>query len=236
MRDTLRPDDRIVWDEYVQLEVDGVRREAVGALQRFVDRLKSYSEDERRRFALLLVDAVRREGGSEFPIRHPLWNEVVLPVLLERYDRNEPGSARSLLRFRHQLHGGSACAEQIGDRDVSDWALVDQAITQEPNARDLRERWLAMRADWFEYAIHEVPSGVLLGQDGASVAGCDDLLAELSEFEVRAEALGVRDQHGEAIREWRYYFAGYREYLVHSEDYASFADFLSSHPMSAERT
>lgn len=68
----LREADRVAWRAYVALE-----------------RLKAYSPPEQRRFAEALLDGVGQRGTGPFTIRHPMWNEYVFPVLLERRDRRD---------------------------------------------------------------------------------------------------------------------------------------------------
>lgn len=47
----LREVDRAIWDEYVQLERDGIRREAIPVLARLVSRLEFYPPEVRSSFA-----------------------------------------------------------------------------------------------------------------------------------------------------------------------------------------
>ncbi|MDF1565707.1 MAG: hypothetical protein P1V51_21905 [Deltaproteobacteria bacterium] len=122
----LRDVDRAIWDEYVQLERDGIRREAMPVLARLVSRLESYPPEVRSSFAETLTEAVLEPPAQSFPIRHPLFDRIVLPVLIDNYDRNEVGSARVLLHFFHQIHGGGLCKESIGDEILSN--VVDQKV------------------------------------------------------------------------------------------------------------
>ena len=199
-------------------------------LVQLVARLESYPPHERSAFAQALAQAASEPSVPEIPIRHPLFDRIVLPVLVDRYDRNEVGSARVLLHFFHQIHGGRLCKDVIGERELSQGALLERAILQEPGARDLQLQWLDMARGWFEYATHEVPAGVLHGNDGATVAGCDDLLEQVDRFAARAATLGVAEQNQDSIAEWRYHVSGDRAYLLDRRRHGSFEQFLADHP------
>jgi hypothetical protein len=230
VRHALAPADRATWDEYLEQETAGLRRVAMPLLGDFVAHVEGYTEQRRVRLVRTLVSLARSDRPPRVSLRHPLFDRVVPPVLLNEYDRDEPGSARTLLDFYHQLHGGGLCDEVIGDRDLSYWTLLERAMKQDPDGRDLQEEWLAMSQDWFEYATHDVPTGVLYGNDGATVSECEDLLAHVDQFEERAKALGVAEDHAESVQEWRYYFAGYREYLQRRDEFESFERFLDAIP------
>ena len=229
----LREGDRPAWDEYVRLEREGVRREAISVLAQLVSRLEAYSLPERVAFVEALVGAAREPSASSLPIRQPLFGRIVFPVLIDRYDRNEIGSARALLHFVHQIHG-CLRRDAIGDRELYQVALLDRALVQEPGARDLQRRWLDVTREWLDYAIHEVPAGVLHGPNGATVADCEEMLEHVDTFESRADSVGIIDQDRESIARWRYYFGGYRKYLLEHGRYGSFARFLEDHPPPLE--
>lgn len=226
----LQEEDRAAWLEYVALERDGVRREANAALIDFVERLSAYSSAAQRRFVEALLDGVQQRGDRPFTIRHPLWNQYVFPVLLERWDRAGPGSARALLSFNSQIHGGGECAAAIGDRDLSEIALVERALEQEPDAADLKLRWLKAFEYRFEFAIHEVPYGILWGE-GATLPDHQRAVRTLDRFEAYTADVGLTARYAEDLAEWRYYFVSYCGYLESGEGYVSFSEYLAAHPM-----
>lgn len=226
----LRTEDRDAWRGYVVLEQEGVRNEAFRALLDLAERLKTYSPEEQRRFVEALLDGVGQRGNGPFTIRYPLWNEYVFPVLLERWDRREPDAARALLSFGNQIHGGNECRELIGDRDLSERALLERALQHEPDAADLKTQWLSVHEYHFDFAIHEVPYGVLWGE-GATLSDYQGALQTLDRFAVYAADIGLTERYADHLSEWRYYFEAYCGYLESCERYASFEVYLDAHPM-----
>jgi hypothetical protein len=75
-----------------------------------------------------------------------------------------------------------------------------------------------------EYAVHELPAGVLGGNDGATPRQCAEMLDDLDQFAEVCERLGL-DDHNEFIDGCRWHFEHYPHYLGrrrHSPDYATY--------------
>lgn len=231
IRKTLNPVDRWIWDNYLQFEIDRIRPEALLSLNQLISRLESYEETDRICFVLAVAQFVLAHGIAELPVRQPLFAKIILPVLLSNYDRGEVGSARALRAFSSLLYGGGLHDKAIGARDLSGLALLERAIHQEPDARDLKEQLLYAKEDKFEFATHHIPEFVLYENHVASASECEILLADLNLYEVLAKKLGKLESHKESIKEWRYYISGYREYLSRSDDFASFEHYLNANPI-----
>lgn len=78
--------------------------------------------------------------------------------------------------------------------------------------------------DWLTSAVHELPSGVLDGAGGASIAACAEMLDGLDVFAQRCERLGLND-HREFIEGCRWHFDHYGHYLGrrrHLADYETY--------------
>jgi hypothetical protein len=184
----------VLWDEYVRLERLGLRAEALDKVRSVVASVRVYPALDRGAFADAIVATVASAGSTTMPLRQPLIEGVVLPHLLERHDEDERGSARALLAVVDQLDSAS-CRQMAGERNLSRGALLEHALVQEPEAHDLRVRWLEHAASSFAYALHELPAGVLYGMDGASIAECEELLEELDGADRRAIAWGLVDRY-----------------------------------------
>lgn len=227
VRETIKHADRILWDEYVNLEFDRVRSAAMQALNLLVDRISKYSLSERTSFVLALTKHVVVHSTELLPVRHPLFAEIVLPILLNNYDRKEPGSAQGLLAFYSVLHGGRLCETMIGARNLSELALLDRAIQEEPNNDKLKVMWLTAQEYWLSFATHEVPSGVLYENETATVAQCLELMRDVDQYEAYAKQIGAFETQHHKIEEWKYYISKYRDFLECSNRSINFKDYLS---------
>jgi hypothetical protein len=65
---------------------------------------------------------------------------------------------------------------------------------------------------WLEYAVHELPAGVLWGADGATPEECAEMVDGLDEFAEVCDPLGLTD-HAEFIEGCRWHFDPYPHYL-----------------------
>ena len=81
----------------------------------------------------------------------------------------------------------------------------------------------------FEYSLHELPSGVLYGQDGATAEECSEMISELKDYEGLCAELGAEDDDRDIIEEASYYIPAYRDYLIHRGAYSSFATYIETH-------
>ncbi|MCF0093924.1 hypothetical protein [Micromonospora sp. MH99] len=77
---------------------------------------------------------------------------------------------------------------------------------------------------WLDYAVHELPAGVLYGPDGATSGQCAEMLVALNEFAGVCARLWL-DDHAEFIEACRWHFDHYPHYLGrrrHFRDYATY--------------
>lgn len=75
-----------------------------------------------------------------------------------------------------------------------------------------------------DFSIHEVPWGVLFGNNRANIEETKELLLELAEFEEISKKL-ARDSE-ELISEARFYYNSWIEYLERKPEFKNFVEFL----------
>jgi hypothetical protein len=95
---------------------------------------------------------------------------------------------------------------------------VTAAETDRDRARYWHDR------DWLTAALHELPSGVLDGTDGASASACHEMLAGLEEFARLCTRLGL-DDHQEFIRGCRWHLERYPHYLSRRRHFANYESY-----------
>ncbi|WP_277208952.1 hypothetical protein [Isoptericola croceus] len=79
--------------------------------------------------------------------------------------------------------------------------------------------------DWIDYAIHELPSGVLWGANGATPAQCAEMLSDLDAFAGICARLGL-DDHTEFIEACRWHFDHYPHYLGRRRHFVDYATYI----------
>src|SRR5262245_39651600 len=100
---TLSPSTLTLLEEYQRAERDNGQSAARELLDQFIDALSSEARDIQTRLALDYAAAVA-DRNIEFPVRQPLFQRVLLPVLADGVLHDEPGCARWLAHFESLLY------------------------------------------------------------------------------------------------------------------------------------
>lgn len=79
--------------------------------------------------------------------------------------------------------------------------------------------------DWIDYAVHELPSGVLWGPDAASPAQCAEMLSDLDAFALVCARPGF-DDHTEYIEACRWHFDHYPHYLDRRRHFVDYETYI----------
>ena len=218
-----------LWRRYVGLEAAGRRREAMDSLKLFIAEITPLSGMQCESFAGRVAAALAANRSAQFAVREPLFAAVIAPLLVRMWDSHDPRAARWLLAFDGSYRYRPASLAVWGDRDITPESIIARGLEHEPDARDLHARWVSLLAADFQYAVHEVPAGVLAGNRVATIEQCEEYLRDLAEFERRVELLGERERWQTKVEWWRRCFAGYRSYLQQRERWENFGAYLAHH-------
>jgi hypothetical protein len=216
------------WREFVENENWQCTRVAQMALDNFVKEFKNYPKNVRSKWVHALVDKEVR-GLNSFKIRHPLFREIVLPILLEDYDNNVANSAKNLLYFYYLIHGGNLCADIIKDYSLDQYTLINRAIMQDPSDKSLRLQRIKLFIDLLEYELHELPHGVLFGHGFASIDECSLLLKHVDNISVWIEEEGLTHSYNDLITTAKVHINGYQDFLKNLDKYKSYEHYISVH-------
>jgi hypothetical protein len=223
----LDPETMLLWNEYLAGERVRIRQESLLALERFSEALLRLSPEVWQPWARELAKSVVDEN-QDIPIRLPLFRLVIFPALRSGLDQSIPGSARWLAGFAQALYKSPSCYEQLPENERSEYGLLLRAIHDDPTDIRAKKRLLILMRSRFDYVLHELPCGVLYGQDGATVEQCDELLAELSDYERLAKEIGLEDWDRRLIAQARFHVPAYKSYLLHLDNYASYEQYLAA--------
>jgi hypothetical protein len=224
----LTDDQRKLWEDYKTAEGRTLRAEKLRALNVFLDALVISPQADWFPWARSIAEQVV-DHGLNFVIRRPLFERAVFPALLAGYQARLPGSARWLAGLADHLRRNPQYREQLQPDEATELGLLWAAIRHDPADRRSRLRVIDKVANRLRFSIHEVPSGLLYDMDGASPEQCVELEEELEEFCRLVEREGMHERYAELIHACRLHFRAYRDYLLHREDYESYAAYLSEH-------
>jgi hypothetical protein len=223
----LTADQRKLWEAYEAAEGRAPRAEKLRALDAFLDVLETSPPVEWYSWARSIAEGVV-DHGVNLVIRRPLFERAVFPALLAGFHAGLPGSARWLAGLSQHLLHSPGCREKLPGGGT-ELGLLWAAVNHDSGDRLSRIRLIEKIADRLRYSIHEVPSGVLYGMDGASPEQCQELEAELEEFCRLVAQEKLQERYAELVGACRHHFRGYRDYLLHREMYESYAAYLSQH-------
>lgn len=158
---------------------------------------------------------------KDITIRQQLYKHLIYPVLSEQVEQNNVNAIKELLKLDQHLVSYQGYTK---DYTYSSWQLLEKALAISPNDNDLLELYERKTRKYLNYTLHEIPTGVLYGADGATIEECDDLIKEIEKYEILCSKL-QRDE-SELIQECKYYYPAYKNYLSVFKNYRNFNDYL----------
>jgi hypothetical protein len=224
----LTPQQSALWAAYLHAEARAPRGQKLAALVAFLDALAASRDVDWHPWAR---DLARRvvDGGEDLVIRTPLFERAVFPALLAGHRESLPGCARWLAGLAQHLYRCPACLSQLPAGVQSEFGLLRAAVRVDPTDHVSRRRLIDHIAGRLKHSLHELPSGVLYGMDGATPDECLELQAELDEFESLL-GVGPGPDYRSLVTDCRFHFRAYRAFLLSREPYGTYAEYLARHP------
>jgi len=223
----LPPEAERLWRDYVEAERIRIRPEYLSSLNHFIEALLPLPTAVWHPWARQLAQRIVEEDG-EPPVRMPLFYSVIFPALRAGIESSSPGSARWLAGLAQHLYKSPQCAEQLPENLRHESGLLKQAIKDDPNDLRAKTQLLDLMRDRFEYVLHELPAGVLYGQNGATREQCIDLLVELADYIELAREIGETEEDRELISSARFHITAYRQYLSELGRHQNYEAFLAT--------
>ena len=213
------------WKKYCQAEHDNIRSVLLVELEQFISLLLQSEPAEYKNWVYDLSAKVIDEDNN-FPVRMPLFEKVILPILWDGCNNNVSGCARWLAGFNQQIYKSKSIQNILG-KNFSEIYFLKLAIKHDPFDSLAKKKLILALASQLEYSIHEIPAGVLWGNDGASIHQCTLLKEELLDFKALVLDYGISEQYKELIEECFLHFTEYPKYLAQNK-YDSYENYLSS--------
>ena len=222
----LEPDTQKRWKTYLDAEKDRIQDVTVAVLENFMDALLRQDQSSWHSWAQDLAIQISNEK-SEVPVRLSLFRRVILPALTEGISRGTPHCARALAEFQSLLLKTQEI--QLPENLQTREALLQEALRQDYTDQLARERLVKLWVSKLEYAIHELPDGILFEREFASLDGCNKLLELLQNFKTNVELLGQQEQFSSLMTECELHFRSYREYLLYGWLEGSYEYYFETH-------
>lgn len=217
---------RVLWTEYLTTEQVRIRQQSMEALACFTTALQQLPSEVWHPWA---VDLIRRleDCEEDIPVRMPLFQIVLFPVLRDGIKTSTPNCARQLAKFSQLLYKSPTCSEQLPENLRTEYGLILEATRIDPADHRAQRHLLELMRSHFDYALHELPCGVLYGMNCADSDQCAELLKELDDYEKLANQLGPLEIDVDLIAEARFHIPNYQQYLSNPGNCNSYEQYLA---------
>ncbi|MBC2327478.1 hypothetical protein [Listeria booriae] len=152
-----------------------------------------------------------------------LMNKLLFPMLDEElFDKQNRAAcqfiftndlAEAYADYRFKKHN-------IPENDVL--TLAQKLI---PNSLELLEYRYQLLQNYFAFAFHEIPYGILHGMNGATVDEAREGLSALEEYTEISKQLGYLEENQEAITQMKTYYHQWINYLKRNDSSIPFSEY-----------
>jgi hypothetical protein len=214
-----------LWEDYLRAEALGTRTDKLARLEVFLDRFAAQAAETRSSWALEIARQVV-DDGVDLPIRMPLFRRALFPALREAILQRMPGAARWLAGLSQHVYRARDCWFQLPANCQTEVGLLKLALQHDATDERSRVKLVHVQARHLAFTLHEVPSGVLYGMNGATIEECQDLQLELADFRQQVSQAGMSEEYATLIEECAFHFAHYPRYLAERASYRSYELYL----------
>ena len=158
---------------------------------------------------------------KDITIRQPLFKHLIYPILSDKVEQSNVNAIKGLLKLNQHLVSYQGYTK---DTKYSSWTLLEKGLSISPDDRQLLELYESKTREYLNYTLHEIPTGVLYGSDGATIEQCEELIKEAEKYELLCKKLQL--DKSDLIQECKYYYPAYKNYLSIYKNYKNFADYL----------
>ena len=233
---------RNLWENYNQIRISGDKKTANKLLQQYIDLLKNENYSVREQFVdeicsavLETEDSIIANNGTEvsekkYRIQHPLFKEIILPVLIEKYKTDSAKYIRWIGQFEQffysDLQTSKKLLEEIGIYGYfSTSFFLEKSFSIEQSQKTL-DLILKRQAQDMEYYVHEIPTGLLIESEIFD--------KEIKQFETYYEQFDRKYIWTAKLDKWKLISLHWRTYLSERDKYVNFEDYLDKNEIQLE--
>ena len=161
------------FNEYLKYEQSGIKAKAKEFLNKFILSFENYTEKESWTMEFL----PRLKQNSNGRIRNELFEEIIFPVLLNGYNNKNLASMVWLVKLNQNYYQNNKIWQKINYK--TDLEIVKECYSIDPNNTEVIDEYLEIIIRGIDFAIHEMPFGILYGNNFATKDQCKELLEEI---------------------------------------------------------
>lgn len=191
------------YTEFIEFEEKGLKRQASNSLRAFISSFENNEEINEWVWEYL----PKLETNRHSRIRHEIFNELVYPILKSGYENNDFSSTLWLGKLAQNIYQAQKLHEELDW--VTELGLYNKSHELDPSNDEARLLLLKAIVAWLEYSVHEWPSGILYGNDGATIEQCEEISTEAQ----RVLQLDKEYRYSEFIKQYVKKLSEYRTRL-----------------------
>ncbi len=188
------------FEDYIE---KGLKKEASKSVRAFISSL----DDQREAEAWVWEYLPKLSKNRHSRVRHELFHEVIFPVLKTGYEDGEFKSTLWLGKLSQNLYQAEKLHEQLGW--VTELDFYKKAYKLDPENDEVRMLLLDSIVSWLQYTEHEWPSGILYGNNGATLDQCQEIAVEVQ----RVLSMDKEYKYSEFIKQYNKKLCQYRARL-----------------------
>ncbi|NML64751.1 hypothetical protein HHL22_05980 [Hymenobacter sp. RP-2-7] len=176
-----------------------------------------------------IEEVITKLLSKKLTIRMPLFAQILYPVISQGIKNKEVKAIKLFLSLIQQVYQyQNFTKEHIYDSN----SLIQQGLQIDPSDKELLTLQESNIRSYLLYTLHELPIGVLYGQNGASIQECSELLEYLVEYRQLCNKLQL--DNSDLINKCKFYYSSYKYYLTNRPLYTDFNDYLAKHSRKGE--
>ena len=238
----MKPELRNIWKNYNQTRISGDKKTANKLLQKYIDILKNENYSVREEFVDEICSAVLETkdniianngtevSDNEYRIQHPLFKEIILPILIVKYKMNSAQHIKWIGQLEQFFYSDSQISkkflDEIGIEDYFSTSFFFEKSFSIDRSQKTLDLLLKRYARDLEYYVHEVPFGVLIEPDIFD--------EEIKLFETYYEQFDKKGIWTARLNEWKLISLHWRTYLSSRSEYVNFEDYLNRNGIKLE--
>lgn len=160
----LTTDQTLIWDSYLDFKVKGIKTKSNDMLNKFIDSLKSDSQEN---IDLIALEIKKLCDNNEIAIQFPLFKEILLPTLIKFAKQNKHGFHRMIAENEQFFFSDNTLTEYVNNelgihqKFFDTLRFFEIELTINPNDMATAELLVNKIAQGLDYAIHEIPDSGL---------------------------------------------------------------------------
>tara|TARA_R110000751_G_scaffold206239_1_gene310299 strand:- start:250 stop:864 length:615 start_codon:yes stop_codon:yes gene_type:complete len=159
--------------EKFELELElGLKKTATASVKKFVNSFEN--DDEIKSWVWNYLPNLEKNRHS--CIRYEIFIDLVYPLLKKGFESRDYNSTLWLGKLVQNVYQTKGIFEELGSNVEMDFFRICYEI--DPNVEEGKELLLQSILNWLSHCVHEWPSGMLYGMNGASIEQCQEIRSE----------------------------------------------------------